>query len=48
MASRKTPGKFRSEAHETDWWVKNQDYTAKRFEVIAGRLIETKRKVSPA
>jgi hypothetical protein len=31
-ASRKTPGRFRSEAQEAEWWAKNQDYALKRFE----------------
>ncbi len=40
MASRKAPGRFRSEAQEAEWWAKNQDYVAKRFEEakVAGTL----------
>jgi hypothetical protein len=40
MASRKAPGRFRSEAQEAEWWAKNQDYVATRFEEakVAGTL----------
>ena len=39
MANRKPP-RFKSEAQEAEWWVKNQDFIADRFEQAkaAGKL----------
>jgi predicted DNA binding CopG/RHH family protein len=32
MAAKKIPARSRSEAQEAEWWAKNQDYIAERFE----------------
>jgi predicted DNA binding CopG/RHH family protein len=32
MAAKKIPARFRSETQEAEWWAKNQDYIAERFE----------------
>jgi hypothetical protein len=32
MATKKMPARFRSEKQEADWWAKNQDYIAQRFQ----------------
>jgi hypothetical protein len=32
MAAKKMPARFRGEGQEAEWWAKNQDYIAERFE----------------
>ena len=32
MTAKKMPARFRSESQESEWWAKNQDYIAERFE----------------
>ena|SRR5438874_7196567 len=32
MGTKKMPVRFRSEKQEADWWAKNQDYIAQRFQ----------------
>jgi predicted DNA binding CopG/RHH family protein len=40
MAAKKIPARFRGERQEAEWWAKNQDYIADRFEATkaAGTL----------
>jgi len=48
MATRKPP-RFKSEAQEAEWWAKNQDYIADRFEQAKAAILQCDAdKVRPA